>query len=171
LPDEYLSRHDRGDFYGAHSVILGLSQQLMRGTYWLNIHDRGYPFLTVVEHTNYMPANDYGGLHVVYMGNYLPMTDPLFTRPDDEVLRDFLQALKRVNPAFDQSWVREAHVFKAPFAQPIVTVDYHQHIPPHETPLPGIYLANMFQVYPEDRGQNYSVRMANRVASQMIQGR
>jgi hypothetical protein len=33
-----------------------------------------------------------------------------------------------------------------------------------------VYLANMFQVYPEDRGQNYSVKLANRVASQMLEG-
>lgn len=168
LPDEYRARYEWGTAYGAHSVILGLSRRLMDRTYWLNIHDPGYPFLTVVEHTNYMPPSDYGGLHVVYLGNYLPMSDPLYRRPDDEVLRDFFAALRRINPEFSESWVVESHVFKAPFAQPIVTVDYRDHIPPHHTPLRGVYLANMFQVYPEDRGQNYSVRMANRVAVQML---
>jgi len=169
LPDDYRARHDYGDFYGAHAVILGLNHQLMDGTYWLNIHDEGYPFLTVVEHTNYMPSADYGGLHVVYLGNYLPMSSPLFKRTSEEVLAEFLPALKRVVPAFDESWVVESHVFAAPYAQPIVTVDYHEHIPPHETPLPGVYLANMFQVYPEDRGQNYSVKMANNVSARMIE--
>jgi len=168
LPEDYRALYDWGDFYGAHSVILGLDRQLMDGVYWLSIHDRDFPFLAVVEHTNYMPAADYGGLHVVYLGNYLPMSNPLFRRPDEEVLAEFLAALPRINPAFDPSWVREAHIFKAPFAQPIVTVDFHQHIPPHATPLLGVYLANMFQVYPQDRGQNYSVQMANRVAAQML---
>ena len=62
----------------------------------------------------------------------------------------------------------ESHVFAAPYAQPIVTVDYHNHIPPHETPLPNVFMANMFQVYPQDRGQNYSVRMANQVAELIL---
>jgi protoporphyrinogen oxidase len=168
LPEEYLQRHDYGDFYGAHAVILGLNRQLMDGTYWLNIHDEGYPFLTVVEHTNYMPPADYNGLHVVYMGNYLPMSSPVFRRSREEILAEFLPALKRIRPEFDESWVVESHVFAAPYAQPIVTVDYHEHIPPHETPLPGVFLANMFQVYPQDRGQNYSVRMANEVAGRML---
>ena len=168
LPEAYREQFDRGDFYGAHSVILGLNRQLMERTYWLNIHDQGFPFLTVVEHTNYMPPADYGGLHVVYLGNYLPMSNPLFQKPDEQVLSEFLTALGRINPSFDESWVVESHVFKAPFAQPVVTVDYHTHIPPHKTPLPGVYLANMFQVYPEDRGQNYSVRMANRVSAQIL---
>jgi protoporphyrinogen oxidase len=105
----------------------------------------------------------------VYLGNYLPMSDPLYARPDDEVLRDFLTALRRINPAFEESWVVESHVFKAPFAQPIVTTNYHEHIAPNATPLANVYLANMFQVYPEDRGQNYSVKMANRVAAQMLE--
>jgi len=168
LPDDYRASYDRGDYYGAHAVILGLKHQLLDGIYWLSVHDEDFPFLACVEHTNYMPSADYGGLHVVYLGNYLPMSDPLFQRADDDVLKEFYAALKRINPAFDESWVAESHVFKAPFAQPVVTVDYHEHIPPHETPLPGVYLANMFQVYPQDRGQNYSVRMANEVAARMI---
>jgi protoporphyrinogen oxidase len=168
LPADYTERYDRGDFYGAHAVILGLNRQLMDGVYWLSVHDPDFPFLAAVEHTNYMPLSDYGGLHVVYLGNYLPMSDPLFRRPDAEVLQEFLGALRRINPAFREDWVVESHVFKAPYAQPIVTVDYHEHIPPHETPLPGVYLANMFQVYPQDRGQNYSVKMANEVAARML---
>ena len=40
-----------------------------------------------------------------------------------------------------------------------------EHIPPLDTPVPNLYSANMFQVYPQDRGQNYSVKLANRLAS------
>jgi hypothetical protein len=83
--------------------------------------------------------------------------------------------LKRLNPQFERSWIRNSWVFGARFAQPIVTVDYHQHIPPNETPIPGVFLANMFQVYPQDRGQNYSIemafRVADRVASELAESR
>lgn len=168
LDEDYRERYDWGDFYGAHSVVLGLDRPLMDGVYWLNVNEPGFPFLAVVEHTNYMPASDYSGRHIVYLGNYLPMSDPLFREPDEDVLARFLAALGRINPGFDPDWVLESHVFKAPYAQPIVTVDFPEHIPPHQTPLPGVWLANMFQVYPQDRGQNYSVRMANRVAHDML---
>ena len=56
-------------------------------------------------------------------------------------------------------------MFKAPFAQPVVTRDYAAHIPPLTTPIPNLYLGNMFQVYPQDRGQNYSVKLANKQAA------
>jgi protoporphyrinogen oxidase len=84
--------------------------------------------------------------------------------PDEEVIAEFLPHLKRLNPDFDESWITDRWVFKAPFAQPIVTREYESHIPPLKTPLPNVYMGNMFQVYPQDRGQNYSIRLANRLA-------
>jgi hypothetical protein len=72
--------------------------------------------------------------------------------------------LRRINHTFREEWVTGAHAFALPYAQPVVTPDYVRHIPPHTTPLPNLYLANMFQVYPQDRGQNYSIAMAERLA-------
>ena len=56
---------------------------------------------------------------------------------DEAVLDRFLPHLTRVNPRFDRSWVKAAHVFKAPYAQPIVGVGYRESLPPHRTPLAG----------------------------------
>jgi len=167
LQGEYGDRYSKIDSYGAHCVILALDRRLT-DIYWLNVNDRGYPFLALVEHTNYMPPEDYGGRRLVYLGNYLPMDHPLFKKSDDEVLAEFLPFLKRINPAFDPSWVTEHWIFKAPFAQPIVTVGYADRLPPHETPVPNFYVANMSQVYPQDRGQNYSIGMANRLVNRLV---
>jgi protoporphyrinogen oxidase len=164
LPDDYRKRYDWGSALGAHCAILALDRSLLDPIYWLNINDPGYPFLAAVEHTNMMPAADYGGRRLLYLGNYLPMDHRYFKQSDDETIAEFLPALKKLNPAFDPSWITERWVFKAPFAQPVVTRDYAQHIPPLTTPIPNLYLGNMFQVYPEDRGQNYSVKLANKLA-------
>jgi protoporphyrinogen oxidase len=169
LPEDYRRRYEWGDYHGAHCVVLSLDRPLS-DIYWLSIHDRDFPFLVAVEHTNYMPASDYGGQRLIYLGNYLPMSDRRFKMSREELLDWYLPYLAKINPAFDRSWVRDAWVFGVPFAQPIVTVDYHNHIPPHETPIPGLYLANMFQVYPQDRGQNYSIAMANQVVDQALSG-
>ncbi len=166
LPAAWRDRHDWGRAYGAHCAILALDRPLT-SAYWLNVNDPGFPFMALVEHTNYLPAADYGGRHLVYLGNYRPMDDPLMSAPLDTVLDDFLPHLARLNPAFDRSWVTDAWVFAAPFAQPIVTVDYRDHIPPFRTPIPNLWVANMFQVYPHDRGQNYSIALAERVVAAM----
>ncbi len=163
----FLRRYDDQPALGAHCLILSLDRQLMERVYWLSVCDPGYPFLAVVEHTNYMPPADYGGRHLVYFGNYLPMDHPLFTQSKEAVLAHYLPAIKRINPAFDLAWVQESWQFAAPYAQPVVTPTFHQHIPPHQLPIPNVYLANMFQVYPQDRGQNYAVDMANWLARQL----
>ena len=163
LPTAYRSRYDWGQAYGAHCLILALDRPLTAG-YWININDPGFPFMVLVEHTNYMPPADYGGRRLVYLGNYRPMDDPLMQADKETVLAEFLPALARINPSFRPEWVTESWMFAQPYAQPIVTADYREHIPPFETPVPGLYQASMFQVYPHDRGQNYSVELAEKLA-------
>ncbi|MOA57806.1 hypothetical protein D3C78_1820510 [compost metagenome] len=38
---------------------------------------------------------------------------------------------------------------------------------PFETPLPGVFIANMAHIYPEDRGMNYALRTGYQVAEAM----
>lgn len=168
LPRTYVDPYPGPEHYGAHVLILGLDRPLLRDVYWLNINDRDLPFLALVEHTNFMPASDYGGMHLVYLGNYLPMDDPLFTLSDDAIVERYLAAIRQIRPELSRDWVSAHWVFRAPFAQPIVTTSYVQTLPPHRTPLPGVYLANMAHVYPQDRGQNYSLRLGQRLAQQML---
>jgi protoporphyrinogen oxidase len=162
LPDDYRARHEWGQAYGAHCLVLALDRPLTK-SYWMNVTDPGYPFMALVEHTNYMEPADYGGRHLVYLGNYRPMDDPLLRTTTAEVVDQFAPHLSRINPAFKRDWVTDAWSFAAPFAQPIVTVDFREHIPPFETPVPGLWVASMFHVYPHDRGQNYSIDLAERV--------
>jgi protoporphyrinogen oxidase len=167
LPDEYRAHYGWGQAYGAHCLILALDRQLT-DSYWINICDRGYPFAGLFEHTNFRAPAEYGGRHLVYLGNYRPMSDPLFKMSKAEVIAEFVPHLKRIVPSFDPSWIQESWQFQAPFAQPIVTTDYRHHIPPLETPLAGLWTANMFQIYPHDRGQNYSFALADQLVKQMV---
>ena len=167
LPDAYRARYDWGQSYGAHCLILALDRPLTR-SYWLNVNDPGYPFMVLVEHTNFLPPADYGGRRLVYLGNYRPMEDPIYAKDTETLIAENLPHLARINPAIRREWITEAWTFAAPYAQPIVTVDYRAHIPPFATPLPGLYLANMFQVYPHDRGQNYSIELAERLTAGLL---
>jgi len=164
LPEDWRKLHDPGPALGAHCLILALNRPLT-DAYWVNLNDPGFPFLALVEHTNMRSPAEYGGRHIVYLGSYRPMDDPVLKADPEELLTDWLPALQRLNPKLDRSWVTQVWGFAAPFAQPIVTVDYASRIPPFETPVPGLWIANMFQVYPHDRGQNYSIELAERVAA------
>src|SRR5438093_13609465 len=80
----------------------------------------------------------------------------------------YIAAIRRIRPELDASWLKQHWVFRAPYAQPIVTTDYLSTLPPHRTPIPGVFLANMAHVYPQDRGQNYSLRLGERMAALML---
>ena len=166
LPEEYRAKYDWGQAYGAHCLILALKQPLT-DSYWINICDSGYPFTGLFEHTNFRSPDEYDGKHLLYLGNYRPMHDPLFTKSKEEVIAEFVPHLQRLAPTFRSEDIQESWLIKAPFAQPIVTTEYKEHIPPLETPLDGLWIANMFQIYPHDRGQNYSFELAERLIKQL----
>jgi protoporphyrinogen oxidase len=166
LPAEFRSRYGGGNALGAHCLVLELDRQVT-DQYWIAINDPGYPFLAVVEHTNYIPPSEYQGKHLMYVGNYLPMDHPLYERTKEDILAEFLPYLRKISPPFRESWVTGLHSFSAPNAQPLVTVDFRSEMAPHVTPVPNLYMANMFQIYPQDRGQNYSVAMAERLVRRL----
>jgi protoporphyrinogen oxidase len=169
LPESYREKYagpNSVDHYGAHVIVLSLKKSVTPA-YWLSITDPGYPFLALVEHTNFMPSSEYDGQVLVYLGNYLPMDHRYFTQSDEETLKEFIPAVKRLNPDFEESWIKKFWVWKAPYAQPIVTLDYPTKLPPHETPIPNVLLANMAHVYPQDRGQNYSIRLGEKIAKML----
>jgi protoporphyrinogen oxidase len=168
MPADFIARYPGPEHFGAHVLILGLDRPLVPDVYWLNINDRDLPFLALVEHTNFMLPADYGGLHLVYLGNYLPMDHPLYSQSDEEVVSSYIAAIRRIRPELDASWLKQHWVFRAPYAQPIVTTDYLATLPPHRTPIPGVFLANMAHVYPQDRGQNYSLRLGERMAQLLL---
>jgi protoporphyrinogen oxidase len=169
LPAEWQARHDPGPALGAHCLILALDRPLT-DAYWVNINDPGFPFLALVEHTNMRAPEEYGGQHLIYLGSYRAMDDPILKATPSELLVGWTAAIQRLNPSFDPSWVTGLWGFAAPFAQPIVTVDYAGRIPPHRTPVEGLWIANMFQVYPHDRGQNYSIKLAEQVVEALAPG-
>jgi len=149
-------------YLGATCFILELDRSVIP-YYWLNVNDPDFPFLAVVEHTRMIPPSEYGGRHILYVGNYVPRDDWRYTTAPERLLERFAPYLRRLNPDFELSWVRRWHYSRAPFAQPIVTPGYRDRIPAHRTPLPGVVLATMSQIYPQDRGQNYAVQMARDV--------
>ncbi|GAB4122342.1 MAG: NAD(P)/FAD-dependent oxidoreductase [Roseiflexaceae bacterium] len=169
LPSDYLGKLSNLKSMGAVVLTMALRQQLLTdGTYWLMPPKTEFPFLALVEHTNFVNRKFYGGDHVVYCGDYLEPSHEYFRMTRDELLAHFTPALQRINPAFEPSWVRRAWLHREAYAQPIVTIGHSANIPPLQTPLPGLYWASMSQVYPWDRGTNFAVELGRRVAETVL---
>lgn len=168
LPADYLQRLTDVNYMAAVLVILVLDRPLTN-VYWLNVADRSIPFVAAIEHTNLIGPEHYGGKHIVYLSNYLSTDHPMFRMGHDEILREYLPHLRKINPDFNPSWIETSYHHRVGAAQPIIGTNYSERIPAHRTPFKGLYLANTTQVYPEDRGTNYSVRMGREVA-RMVMG-
>ncbi|MCS7246285.1 MAG: NAD(P)/FAD-dependent oxidoreductase [Thermomicrobium sp.] len=163
LPETYRAKL-LGTIYQAAVTLLLQTSRPLSDTYWLNIGDPDLPYTGIIEHTNFIPPTYYQGKHLIYVSKYVEQTHPYLSLRDDEVLAAALSHLPKVNPAFAPDWIENYWVFRERAAQPIVTVRYRAQIPEHRAPLPGVYVANTAQIYPEDRGTNYSVRLGNTIA-------
>lgn len=159
----YASMLGQVQYQWATVMVLTLDRALS-DIYWLTMTDDDAPFVVAVEQTNFLPPSTYGGNHVLYLSDYMSPGDPMVDMSADELFDLYEPWIKKINPSFDRSWVRDKWVFRDRAGQPVVRMGYHQIIPPHRSPVPGLYLANTTQIYPEDRGQNYSLRMGRRVA-------
>ena len=168
LGGEYLGRVRSVEHHAALCVLLELDRRFSP-YYWTNVADPQVPFLGLIEQTNLIAPERYDGRRFLYVANYLEPGDPLLDLGYDELLDAYEPGLRVVNPGFERSWVKRRWVFAEPDAQPIVTLGYEKRIPPLGTPAPGLYLANQTQIYPEDRGTNYAVRLGTDVAAEVVQ--
>jgi protoporphyrinogen oxidase len=169
LPQNYLSALKNLKSMGAVVVILALTHRLTAGHYWINLPKKdNLPFLALVEHTNYIDRRHYNGDHIIYCGDYLKPDHEYFSLTKEQLLERFLPALKRFNPNFDESWVRESWLFRTKYAQPVPPINHSANIPAIKTPIPGLYWASMSQVYPWDRGTNYAVEIGRRAARLLL---
>jgi len=168
LPDGYMRKLTGTRWQWAMCYIMALDRPLSR-MYWMNIADDEIPFIACIEHTNFIPKENYGGKHIVYLSNYLRPDHPYFAMDVEQIEREYLPHLTKINPAFTPDWITDRWLFKGPYAQPVVTIGYKEQIPEHRAPVPGLYLATMSQIYPEDRGQNYSIKMGEAVAAMAVE--
>jgi protoporphyrinogen oxidase len=163
----YLGKLDTIEYHTALCLILEIERQFSP-FYWTNIADPEVPFVGLIEHTNFIEPERYGGRRFLYVANYLAADDALLELDPDALLQHYLPSLRKVNPAFGVASVKQRWLFREPAAQPIVDVGYRERIPPLATPVPGLVLANTTQIYPEDRGTNYSVRLGEQAAQAVL---
>ncbi len=165
LPDDYQKRLNNISHLSALNLLLVTKEKILPNDYWLNINDRKFPFLAVIQHTNLADSKYYGGNHLTWIGNYLPPTHPYLKMDKKQLFDLYLPYLKKINPSFNfELLTLNYELFMGSFAQPVFPPDYSQIKPDFKTPIKNVYLANMDMVYPWDRGTNYAIEMGKRVA-------
>jgi protoporphyrinogen oxidase len=171
LAENYVDRLLKLKSMGAVVLILALEHQLSEsGIYWHNVPKaEDFPFLSLVEHTNYVLREHFGGDHIVYCGDYLETDHEYFSLTKEELLERFLPHLVRFNHKFKPEWVRASWMFRTKYAQPVPPINHSFAIPDMKTPMDGLWFASMSQVYPWDRGTNFAVEIGRKVARRMLE--
>lgn len=164
---DYIKKINRIQYIGNICLVLELDRPLSN-TYWLNVNDPDFPFVGVIEHTNFINPEKYGGRHIVYLSKYLRHTDPIYSMNADDFLEYSIPYLKKIYPNLNRSWIKNHILWKAKWSQPIVGKHYSQFIPDKAGPMEGLYISSMAQIYPEDRGTNYAIREGQRIASELL---
>jgi len=166
---EYLQKITRIDSVGVMCVLLRLKRSLTP-YFWTNISDPAISLAGVIEYTNLNLCPYFGGDSIIYVPQYLPSTDERYVLADEKLLEEYTGYLKRINPGFSEDWIREYHVSRDKYAQPVCEVGFSKHKPGIETPVKGLYLTDSCQLHPDDRTVSNSIGLGKRVA-QLVLGR
>jgi protoporphyrinogen oxidase len=167
LPEDYRERLGKIQYLANACLIMKLNRSLS-STYWLNINDASIPFVAVVEHTNMQRPEEYGGQHLAYLSRYMDATDPYYAMSAEELFQAYLPHLKTIYPEFSPDWVEGLYSWRERHTQPVVGLHYSDLRPPFRTPVDGLWLCCMAQIYPEDRGMNYAVAYGQKVAAEIV---
>jgi protoporphyrinogen oxidase len=167
LPASYTDALKSILYQGNICMVVTMKQQIS-DIYWLSVEDLACPFVAVIEHTNFIDPKVYGGKHIMYLSRYLDPKDDLYSASDEVVTKRFFDYLHKIFPNFSSDIVESVIVSRASHTQPITPVGYGSRLPELMTPLPGLYLATMSQIYPEDRGTNYAIAIGQRAAQAVL---
>ena len=167
---EWVNHLRRVKYLGNICLVLELDRSLS-DTYWLNVNDPGFPFVGVIEHTNFDSPANYNGKHIVYLSRYLAKEDSVWDYEGESYLEFSLGHLQRMFPALERSWVQDFHIWRAEFAQPVTERNYSSYVPGRQTPFSNAWISTMAQIYPEDRGTNYAIREGQTAARLMLDQR
>lgn len=132
--------------------------------FWVNISDPAIEIPGIIEFSNLRPTKD----KVVYVPYYMPTTHPKFGWSDQALLDEAFSYMRRINPALAKDDILATHVGRLRYAQPVCEPGFAAKIPPVETPIAGLQIADTCFYYPEDRGIAESVRLGRIMAQRAV---
>jgi protoporphyrinogen oxidase len=156
LPQDWRDAYARIVNIGVTCVVLKLRRSVTPH-FWINIVDPDMPVPGIIEFSNLRPTGT--GETVVYVPYYMPVTNPLWDRPDEVFVAESLACIARINPAVSRADLVASHVGRLRHAQPVCPPGFGATIPSVRTPIAGLQVADTCFYYPEDRGIAESLRL------------
>jgi protoporphyrinogen oxidase len=162
LPEEERAAYRRIANIGVVCVVLKLRRSVTPH-FWVNIADPAMPVPGIIEFSNLRATGT--DETVVYVPYYMPTTNPLWTRSDEAFIAESLACIGRINPGIAEADLLASHVGRLRYAQPVCPPGFRAMIPPVQTSIAGLQIADTCFYYPEDRGIAESVRLGEAMAA------
>jgi protoporphyrinogen oxidase len=162
LPAADLARYRAIVNIGVVCVVFRLKRSVSPH-FWINISDPRFEIPGIVEFSNLRPTGD----TVVYIPYYMPVTHPKFARSDEFFRTEGFGYLRIINPALGEGDVIACYVGRLRHAQPVCPPGFAAMLPPVQTAIAGLQIADTCFYYPEDRGIAESVRLGKAMAERI----
>ena len=145
---------------GVVCVLLKLKRPFSRN-FWMNINDRRIEIPGLIEYTNLNPLD---GSTILYAPFYMPQTHPKYRRDAQAFIDETIAALKTIRPDFSADDVIASTASRYDYAQTVCTPGFFERLPPMQSAIRGLFLADTSHYYPEDRSISESLRLGTRLA-------
>lgn len=160
LPDDWKRRFDSIHNIGVICVVFKLRRSVSPH-FWINVSEPDIEIPGVIEFSN---LRDVGGATIVYVPYYMPVTNMKFSWSDSALIDEAFDCLQRIQPALTKTDIMGTKVARIRYGQPICEPGFAAKIPPVQTPIAGLQIADTCYYYPEDRGIAESVRLGQQMA-------
>ena len=174
VPDvpAHVAQKARAIEYMAVTQLIVITKRRQSDYYWLNNADPELSFGGLIEHTNMVPPEDFGGQHILYVVNYHRPGDPRFSGKTASALLEYhTPSLKRILPRFRRDEIIRLHCIRDTHSSPLYDLGFAERKPPYQGWLPNVDVCGMAQVYPEDRNMDHCARNALGYVAESLEGR
>ena len=161
LPPEFADRLKKIINIGCVCVLFRLERPLT-SNFWLNIDMDQWDIPGIIEYSNLRPMK---AAHV-YAPFYMPHDHPNWSLSNEELIEKARGYLAAINPEAAAS-EQAAAAFRYEYAQPVCPPGFRHILPPYETGIENVLVADTTHSFPEDRSINESVRIAGELAERL----
>ncbi len=162
LPDDWKAKYDAIANIGVCCLLFKLKRSVTPH-FWVNITEPDIAIPGIIEFSNLRPFDQ----TIVFVPYYMPVTHPKFAWPAQRLLDEAFGYLQRLNSAITMDDILSTYVGRLRHAQPICEPGFAAKIPPVQTPIRGLQIADTCFYYPEDRGIAESVGIARKMAERI----
>jgi protoporphyrinogen oxidase len=159
LPAEWRAKYDAIRNIGVVCLLFKLKRSVTRN-FWVNIVDPDIEIPGLIEFSNLRPVED----TIVYVPYYMPTTQPKWGWSDQQFIDEAFGYIRKVNPAIQPGDLVDATVGRLRYAQPVCEPNFGDKLPPIQTAIAGLQIADTCFYYPEDRGVAESIRYGRMMA-------